>query len=151
MYNGYYKNRQAIIDLRKENHGLSEKEIEIKAYPVRYFSMVTVPQEFAWELSKVEGKVLENGESLNGKALIEAIKQGKSRAFRLSPYLLLLFEVEGGGAYWTYMDMAGELSKIRFIDGSDNYVAAEKVVYANGGYIYKVHQVLLGRNNHVMK
>ncbi len=130
---------------------MSGQEIDIKAYPVRYFSMVTVPQEFAWEISKIEGEVLEEGASLNGKVLLDTLKQGKSRASRLSPYLFLLFEVEGGGAYWTYMDMAGELSKIRFIDGSDNYVAAEKVVYANGGYIYKVHQVLLGRNNHVMK
>ena len=130
---------------------MSGQEIDIKAYPVRYFSMVTVPQEFAWEISKIEGEVLEEGASLNGKVLLDTLKQGKSRASRLSPYLFLLFEVEGGGAYWTYMDMAGELSKIRFIDGSDNYVAAEKVVYANGGYIYKVHQVLLGRNNHAMK
>ena len=64
----------------------------------------------------------------------------------LTPYLFVLFEVENQRAYWTYMDMAGELSKIQFIDGKDSYVAAQKVVYPNGGYVYRVHQILLGRN-----
>ena len=126
---------------------MSEKEIEIKAYPVRYFSIVTVPKEFVHQIPQIEGATLTNGASLNGKDMLEIMGQGTSQVSSLTPYLFLLFEVENGGAYWTYMDMAGELSKIRFIDGNENYVAAEKVVYPNGGYIYRVHQILLARGN----
>lgn len=129
---------------------MSEKEIKINAYPVRYFSIVTVPKEFVHQLPQIEGKTLESGSSLNGEAIVNAIQQGKSQVSSLTPYLFVLFEVENGGAYWTYMDMAGELSKIRFIDGNDNYVAAEKVVYGSG-YIYRVHQILLARKKLVAR
>ena len=124
---------------------MSEQNIEIKAYPVRYFSIVTVPKEFVHQMPRLESAALQDGASLNGEAVQKAILEGKSQVFSLTPYLFVLFEVENGGAYWTYMDMAGELSKIRFIDGTDNYVAAEKVVYPKGGYIYRVHQILLAR------
>ncbi len=123
---------------------MSEKKIN--AYPVRYFSIVTVPKEFVHQLPKIEGETLESGNSLNGEAILHAIQQGKSQVSSLTPYLFVLFEVENGGAYWTYMDMAGELSKIRFIDGNESYVAAEKVTYGSG-YIYRVHQILLERKS----
>ena len=126
---------------------MSEKEIEIKAYPVRYFSIVTVPKEFVHQMPQLENVALKEGSSLNREALQKAILEGKSQVSSLTPYLFVLFEVENGGAYWTYMDMAGELSKIRFIDGDDTYVAAEKVVYPKGGYIYRVHQILFARAN----
>lgn len=119
--------------------------VELQAYPVRYFSIVTVPKEFVHQLPKMEGAALQQGASLNGKELIEAISQSTSQVSSLTPYLFVLYEVENGGAYWTYMDMAGELSKIQFIDGNNSYVAAQKVVYANGGYVYQVHQILLAR------
>ena len=124
---------------------MSEQDIEIKAYPVRYFSIVTVPKEFVHQMPQLESVALQDGASLNGEAVRKAILEGKSQVSSLTPYLFVLFEVENGGAYWTYMDMAGELSKIRFIDGTDNFVAAEKVVYPKGGYIYRVHQVMIAR------
>ena len=126
---------------------MSEKEIEIKAYPVRYFSIVTVPKEFVHQMPQLESGVLKEGTSLNGEAVQKAILEGKSQVSSLSPYLFVLFEVENGAAYWTYMDMAGELSKFRFIDGNESYVVAEKVAYPNGGYIYRVHQVMISRKN----
>ena len=124
---------------------MSEEQIELTAYAVRYFSIVTVPKEFVHQMPKIEGATLQSGEALNGEAIRDAICQGTSQVSSLTPYLFVLFEVENQRAYWTYMDMAGELSKIQFIDGKDSYVAAQKVVYPNGGYVYRVHQILLGR------
>ena len=124
---------------------MSEQDIEIKAYPVRYFSIVTVPKEFVHQMPQLESATLQDGASLNGEAVQKAILEGKSQVSSLTPYLFVLFEVENGGASWTYMDMAGELSKLRFIDGTDNFVAAEKIVYPKGGYIYRVHQVMIAR------
>lgn len=124
---------------------MSEEQIELTAYAVRYFSIVTVPKEFVHQMPQIEGAALASGASLNGEAIQKAISQGTSQVSSLTPYLFVLFEVENQRAYWTYMDMAGELSKIQFIDGKESYVAAQKVVYPNGGYVYQVHQILLAR------
>ena len=55
------------------------------------------------------------------------------------------FEIENGGAYWTYLDLAGELSKIHFTDKETSEIKAEKVTFANGGYMYVMKEVYLKR------
>ena len=115
-----------------------------KTYPIRYFSIVTVPKEFSHQLPKIENEALHGSASLNGKELLDAMARGKSQVSSLTPYLFVLFEIENGGAYWTYLDLAGELSKIKFTDG-ENEIAAEKVTFANGGYMYVMREVHLRR------
>ncbi len=115
-----------------------------KHYPIRYFSIVTVPKEFAHTLPKIENEALNGSASLNGEEILKTWGEGKSQVTSLTPYLFVLFEIENGGAYWTYLDLAGELSKIKFTDG-ENEIAAEKVTFANGGYMYVMREVYLKR------
>ena len=117
-----------------------------RLYPIRYFSIVTVPKEFTHQLPKIENEALRGGASLNGKDILDAIEGSKSCVASLTPYLFVLFEIENGGAYWTYLDMAGELSKIKFTDGTQNEIAAEKVTFTNGGYMYVMKEVHLVRS-----
>ena len=84
----------------------------IHTFPVRYFSIVTVPKEFTHQMSQIENTALSGGASLNHDEIVKAISTGKSQLSSLTPYLFVLFEIENGGAYWTYLDLAGELSKI---------------------------------------
>ena len=37
---------------------MSEEQIELTAYAVRYFSIVTVPKEFVHQMPKIEGAAL---------------------------------------------------------------------------------------------
>ena len=115
-------------------------------YPIRYFSIVTVPKEFTHQMGQIENAALAGGASLNHEAIVEAISQTKSQLSSLTPYLFVLFEIENGGAYWTYLDLAGELSKIHFTDGEISEIKAEKVTFANGGYMYVMKDVYLKRN-----
>lgn len=83
----------------------------IHTFPVRYFSIVTVPKEFTHQMGQIENTALSGGASLNHDEIVKAISTGKSQLSSLTPYLFVLFEIENGGAYWTYLDLAGELSR----------------------------------------
>ena len=117
----------------------------IHTFPVRYFSIVTVPKEFTCQMGQIENAALAGGASLNHGAIVEAISKTKSQLSSLTPYLFVLFEIENGGAYWTYLDLAGELSKIHFISREPGEIQAEKVSFANGGYMYVMKHVFLPR------
>lgn len=117
----------------------------INTFPVRYFSIVTVPKEFTHQMGQIENTALSGGASLNHDEIVKAISTGKSQLSSLTPYLFVLFEIENGGAYWTYLDLAGELSKIHFISREPGEIQAEKVSFANGGYMYVMKHVFLPR------
>ena len=117
----------------------------IHTFPVRYFSIVTVPKEFTHQMGQIENTALSGGASLNHDEIVKAISTGKSQLSSLTPYLFVLFEIENGGAYWTYLDLAGELSKIHFISREPGEIQAEKVSFANGGDMYVMKHVFLPR------
>ena len=105
-------------------------------YPIRYFSIVTVPKEFTHQMGQIENTALSGGASLNHDEIVKAISTGKSQLSSLTPYLFVLFEIENGGAYWTYLDLA---------DKETSEIKAEKVTFANGGYMYVMKEVYLKR------
>ena len=113
--------------------------------PIRYFSIVTVPKEFTHQMGQIENTALSGGAALNHDEIVKAISTGKSQLASLTPYLFVLFEIENGGAYWTYLDLAGELSKIHFTDGETSEIQVEKVTFANGGYMFVMKNVYLKR------
>lgn len=72
----------------------------IHTFPIRYFSIVTVPKEFTHQMGQIENTALSGGASLNHDEIVKAISTGKSQLSSLTPYLFVLFEIENGGAYW---------------------------------------------------
>lgn len=116
---------------------------KINQYPIRYFSIVTVPKTFSPDFSAFDGKALAAGAA--PEAVMGELSKIKSQVSSLTPYLFILFEVEQQKAYWTYFDLAGNLGKVQFIPTGGSYVLAEKVVYPNGAYSYDVKAVLLER------
>ncbi|WP_299145035.1 hypothetical protein [uncultured Dialister sp.] len=105
--------------------------------PIRYYSITTVPKEYT------PHPVLSDKEVDMG-ALLSAMASAKSEVSALSPYLFVLFETEKGGAFWQYLDMAGELSRIHFVS-TDSYVNCTKITFPNGAYMYRINQVFLKR------
>lgn len=63
-------------------------------YPIRYFSIVTVPKEFTHQMGQIENTALSGGASLNHDEIVKAISTGKSQLSSLTPYLFVLFEIE---------------------------------------------------------
>ena len=55
-------------------------------YPIRYFSIVTVPKEFTHQMGQIENTALSGGASLNHDEIVKAISTGKSQ---LSASLLI--------------------------------------------------------------
>lgn len=106
--------------------------------PIRYVSITTVPKEYT------PHPVLPENQEVDMGTLLSAISSAKSQVSALSPYLFVLFETEKGGAFWQYLDMAGELSRIHFISSS-SYVNATKVTFPNSAYMYRINQVFLQR------
>ncbi len=106
--------------------------------PIRYVSITTVPKEYT------PHPVLPENQEVDMGTLLSAISSAKSQVSALSPYLFVLFETEKGGAFWQYLDMAGELSRIHFTS-SGSYVNATKVTFPNGAYMYRINQVFLQR------
>lgn len=105
--------------------------------PIRYVSITTVPKEYT------PHPVLPENQEVDMGTLLSAISSAKSQVSALSPYLFVLFETEKGGAFWQYLDMAGELSRIHFTS-SGSYVNATKITFPNGAYMYRINQVFLG-------
>ena len=62
----------------------------------------------------------------------------------LTPYIFLLLETEEGKPYWQYMEMAGALHMFHFTD-EESWVEAEKIIYENGGYMYRIKEIYLQR------
>ena len=106
--------------------------------PIRYVSITTVPKEYTPHPVLPENREVDMG------ALFSAMASAKSQVSSLSPYLFVLFETEKGGAFWQYLDMAGELSRIHFTSTA-SYVNATKVTFPNGAYMYRINQVFLRR------
>ena len=106
--------------------------------PIRYVSITTVPKEYT------PHPVLPENQEVDMGTLLSAISSAKSQVSALSPYLFVLFETEKGGAFWQYLDMAGELSRIHFTS-SGSYVNATKITFPNGAYMYRINQVFLKR------
>ena len=106
--------------------------------PIRYISITTVPKEYTPHPVLPENREVDMG------ALLSAMASAKSQVSSLSPYLFVLFETEKGGAFWQYLDMAGELSRIHFTSTA-SYVNTTKVTFPNGAYMYRINQVFLRR------
>lgn len=115
-------------------------------FPVRYYSIVTVPKDFMAEAAGKESHEGDPSDVLTALKHLEN-RQAVYRAVTssLTPYLFLLLEVERGGAYWQYIDLAGSLSMIRYTD-EDSYVMAEKKM-VQGGLMYRVREVYLKRTS----
>lgn len=113
-------------------------------FPVRYYSIVTVPKDFIAQAAGGDGE----SNSADVMTLLKQIEKRQTTyaavTNSLTPYLFLLLEVENGGAYWQYIDLAGSLSMIRYTD-EDSYVEAEKKL-VQGGVMYQVKTVYLKRN-----
>ena len=115
--------------------GNKEKNMELY---IRYYSITTVPKEYTPHTALPEEKPADTGDFLS------ALANAKSEVSGLTPYLFVLIETENGGAYWQYIDLAGNLSLIRFTS-LESYVDATKVVFPNGAYMYRINRVYLQR------
>ena len=115
--------------------GNKEKNMELY---IRYYSITTVPKEYTPHTALPEEKPADMGEFLS------AVANAKSEVSGLTPYLFVLIETENGGAYWQYIDLAGNLALIRFTS-MESYVDATKAVFPNGAYMYRINRVYLQR------
>ncbi|MDY6084769.1 MAG: hypothetical protein SPI25_05940 [Dialister sp.] len=113
-------------------------------FPIRYYSIVTVPKDF---VAEAVGEGSKDRESSDVTALLKDLAKRHATyaavTNSLTPYLFLLLEVDHGGAYWQYIDLAGSLAMIKYTD-EDSYVLAEKKT-VQGGIMYQMRQVYLKR------
>lgn len=118
-------------------------------YPIRYYSMITVAKDFISQANeslaegtadwKAADKELEKLKKLSEKHNCYATVVNS-----LTPYIFLLLETEEGKPYWQYMEMAGALHMFHFTD-EESWVEAEKIIYENGGYMYRIKEIYLQR------
>lgn len=108
-------------------------------FPVRYYSFTTVPREFQNKPDLPDGDSFELSQVLCGLA------NAKSEVSALTPYLFVLFETGDGRPSWQYIDMAGNLSLLRFTD-EPSTVLCEKISAGNG-FCYRVREVRLCRRS----
>ena len=118
-------------------------------YPIRYYIIINVAKyiisyeictlaEFAADC-KASDKELEKLKKISEKHDCYATMVNS-----LTPYIFLLLETEEGKPYWQYMEMAGALHMFHFTD-EESWVEAEKIVYENGGYMYRIKEIYLQR------
>ena len=118
-------------------------------YPIRYYSMITVAKDF---ISQANGSLAEG--TADWKAADKELEKLKKLSEKhncyatvvnsLTPYIFLLLETEEGKPYWQYMEMAGALHMFHFTD-EESWVEAEKIIYENGGYMYRIKEIYLQR------
>ena len=117
-------------------------------YPYAY-SMITVAKDF---ISQANGSLAEG--TADWKAADKELEKLKKLSEKhdcyatvvnsLTPYIFLLLETEEGKPYWQYMEMAGALHMFHFTD-EESWVEVEKIVYENGGYMYRIKEIYLQR------
>lgn len=117
--------------------------------PIRYYSMITVAKDFILQANgplaegaadwKAADKELERLKKLSEKYDCYATVVNS-----LTPYIFLLLETEEGNPYWQYMEMAGALHIFHFTD-EESRVEAEKIIYENSGYMYRIKEIYLQR------
>ena len=117
--------------------------------PIRYYSMITVAKDF---ISQANGSLAEG--TADWKAADKELEKLKKLSEKhdcyatvmnsLTPYILLLLETEEGNPYWHYMEMSGTLHMFHFTD-EESWVEAEKIIYENGGYMYRIKEIYLQR------
>ena len=117
--------------------------------PIRYYSMITVAKDF---ISQAYGSLAEG--TADWKAADKELERLKKLSEKhdcyatvvnsLTPYIFLLLETEEGKPYWQYMEMAGALHMFHFTD-EESWVEAEKIIYENGGYMYRIKEIYLQR------
>lgn len=107
-------------------------------FPIRYYSFTPVAREYQNKPALPDSGSLELSQVLCGLA------DAKSEISALTPYLFVLFETENGRPCWQYIDLAGNLSLLRFTDEADT-VLCEKISVGSG-FCYKVREVRLRRN-----
>ncbi len=112
--------------------------MEIFDLPIRYYSIVPLAKEFQ---SRVD---LPDGEAIELSTVLSSLTEAKQTLSGVTPYLFLLLETESAGAYWQYLDLAGELSKIHYTDEASHAIC-DKVVFPNGTYMYQVKEIYLSR------
>lgn len=118
-------------------------------YPIRHYSMITVAKDF---ISQANGPLAEG--AADWKAVYKELEKLKKLSEKhdcyatvvnsLTPYIFLLLETEEGKPYWQYMEMVGALHMFHFTD-EESWVEAEKIVYENGGYMYRIKEIYLQR------
>lgn len=118
-------------------------------YPIRYYSMIIVAKDF---ISQANGSLAEG--TADWKAADKELEKLKKLSEKhncyatvvnsLTPYIFLLLETEEGKPYWQYMEMAGTLHMFHFTD-EESWVEAEKIIYENGGYMYRIKEIYLQR------
>ena len=118
-------------------------------YPIRYYSMITVAKDF---ISQANGSLAEG--TADWKAADKELEKLKKLSEKhdcyatmvnsLTPYIFLLLETEKGKPYWQYMEMAGALHMFHFTD-EESWVEAEKIIYENGGDMYRIKKIYLQR------
>lgn len=117
--------------------------------PIRYYSMITVAKDF---ISQANGPLAEG--AADWKAADKELEKLKKISEKhdcyatmvnsLTPYIFLLLETEEGNPYWQYMEMAGALHIFHFTD-EESRVEAEKIIYENSGYMYRIKEIYLQR------
>ena len=117
--------------------------------PIRYYSIITVAKDF---ISQATGPLAEG--TADWKAADKELEKLKKLSQMhdcyatvvnsLTPYIFLLLETEEGKPYWQYMEMAGALHMFHFTD-EESWVEAEKIIYENGGYMYRIKEIYLQR------
>lgn len=120
-----------------------------ECYPIRYYSIITVAKDF---ISQANGPLAEG--AADWKAADKELEKLKKLSEKhdcyatvvnsLTPYIFLLLETEEGKPYWQYMEMAGALHMFHFTD-EESWVEAEKIIYENGGYMYRIKEIYLQR------
>ena len=125
-------------------------EEKIYRCPIRYYSIITVAKDFVSQA----GQNTVCGEKKEWPEAEKAIREVQEMVAKqevyatvvnsLTPYVFLLVETETGAPYWQYLDLAGSLGMVRFTN-DPSYVEAEKVVYENGGYMYRIKEIHLQR------
>ena len=113
----------------------NEKTMDL---PIHYYSFTTVPREYTPRPDLPEDASPDIGEFLS------AMASAKSEVSSLTPYLFVLLETEDSRPFWQYMDMAGELGRIRF-SSTASYANVTKIIYPSGAYTYRINQVFLRR------
>ena len=118
-------------------------------YPIRYYSIITVAKDF---ISQANGPLAEG--AADWKAADKELEKLKKLSVKhdcyatvvnsLTPYIFLLLETEEGKPYWQYMEMAGALHMFHFTD-EESWVEAEKIIYENSGYMYRIKEIYLQR------
>lgn len=107
-------------------------------FPIRYYSFTPVAREYQNKPALPDSGSLELSQVLCGLA------DAKAEISALTPYFFVLFETENERPCWQYIDLAGNLSLLRFTDEADT-VLCEKVSVGSG-FCYKVREVRLRRN-----